>query len=250
MIRAILIDDQPLCTELLKDLIEKDYPQIEISAICHSGKEGLRAIRKHSPDLIILDVEMPGMTGFEMLQQIASPGFDIIFTTAFDKYSIQAIRYSALDYLLKPVLPHELKAAIDKVLQKADHHMNKYIKTLFKNLQELKKPVNQIAVPSSDGLLFVNIADIIHCESDSNYTTLFMKGNEKVIVSKTLKDVESLLEGNNFFRIHHSHLINMIHIKKFLRGKPGMGHVQMSNGQIIAIARNKKDDFLNHFAHL
>jgi two-component system LytT family response regulator len=248
MLSTILIDDQEICTEMLKDMLEKDTSDVEVKAVCHSGKEGIKAIKKHDPDLIILDVEMPGMSGFDMLREIKEPGFEVIFTTAFDKYSIEAIRFSALDYLLKPVTPHELKSAIDKVENKHNKNINRQFKTLFKNLHETKRQVNQVALPALEGLIFVNVVDIIHCESDSNYTTLFLKSGEKMMVTKTLKDIEGLLEGNNFFRIHHSHLINMIHIKKYVRGNAG--YVVMSDGADINVARNRKEDFLMQFAHL
>lgn len=248
MLSTILIDDQKLCTEMLKDMLEKDSPEVKITAVCHSGKEGIKAIRKNEPDLVILDVEMPEMSGFDMLHQIKDPGFEVIFTTAFDKYSIQAIRFSALDYLLKPVVPHELKAAIERVERKQSKNISKHFSTLFKNLNENRRPVNQVALPSLEGLIFINVVDIIHCESDSNYTTLFLKSGEKMLVTKTLKDIEGLLEGNNFFRIHHSHLINMIHIKKYVRGNAG--YVVMTTGVDINVARNRKEEFLKQFAHL
>jgi two-component system LytT family response regulator len=248
VLSAVLIDDQEICTEILKDMLEKDSPEVDIVAVCHSGKEGIRAIRKHEPELVILDVEMPEMNGFEMLRQIKDPDFEVIFTTAFDKYSIEAIRFSALDYLLKPLIPHELKAAIEKVGNKQNKNISRQFKALFKNLQGTKRPVNQVALPSLEGLIFVNVTDVIHCESDSNYTTLFLKSGEKMVVTKTLKDIEGLLEGNNFFRIHHSHLINMMHIKKYIRGNAG--YVVMSDGTDINVARNRKEEFLTQFAHL
>ena len=248
MLNTILIDDQEICNEALKDMLEISSPEVKVVAACNSGKEGIKAIKKHQPDLVILDVEMPEMTGFEMLQEIKDPEFGVIFTTAFDKYSIQAIRFSALDYLLKPVVPHELRVAIETVERKHDKNISKQFKSLFENLKEHKRPVNSVALPASDGLVFINIIDIIHCESDSNYTTLFLKSGEKMLVTKTLKDIEGLLEGNNFFRVHHSHLINMHHIKKYVRGNAG--YVVMSNGHDIAVARNRKEDFLNQFAHL
>ena len=248
MLNTILIDDQELCTELLKDMLEKDSPDVKVVSVCHSGKEGIKAIARYNPDLVILDVEMPEMNGFEMLQKIKDPGFDVIFTTSFDKYSIQAIRYSAMDYLLKPVVPHELKSAIDKVQNKLDKNAQQHLRDLFKNLRDNKRQVSQVALPSLEGLIFVNVLDVIHCEADSNYTTLFLKSGEKMMVTKTLKDIEGLLEGNNFFRIHHSHLINMNHIKKYVRGNAG--YVIMTNGADINVARNKKESFLQQFAHL
>ncbi len=248
MLNTILIDDQEFCTEVLQDMLQQTNADVKVVAVCNSGKEGIKAIKKYDPDLVILDVEMPGMTGFEMLQEIKQPDFEIIFTTAFDKYSIEAIRYSALDYLLKPVMPHELKAAIEKMEHKQHKNLNKQFKTLFQHLDGSRRPVNHVALPSMEGLTFVNVIDIIHCESDSNYTTLFLKTGEKMVVTKTLKDIEGLLHGNNFYRIHNSHLINMHHIKKYVKGNAG--YVVMNNGADITVARNRKEDFLKQFAHL
>lgn len=248
MLNTILIDDQEFCTEVLQDMLKHVNADINVVAVCNSGKEGIKAIKKHDPDLVILDVEMPGMTGFEMLQEIKQPGFEVIFTTSFDKYSIEAIRYSALDYLLKPVMPHELKAALEKMDHRQNKNITKQFKTLFQHLDGSRRPVNHVALPSMEGLIFVNVIDIIHCESDSNYTTLFLKSGEKMVVTKTLKDIEGLLEGNNFYRVHNSHLINMHHIKKYVKGNAG--YVVMDSGADITVARNRKEDFLKQFAHL
>ncbi len=246
MLKTIIIDDQEFCTEVIKDILEQNE-DVKISDICNSGKDGLKSIKKHDPDLVILDVEMPDMTGFEMLQKVKDPGFSVIFTTSFDKYSIQAIRYSALDYLLKPVVDRELNAAIDRIKSGRDKLMGKKFNELFKNLNEIRRPLNQVALPSSDGLIFISVGDIVHCESDSNYTTLFMKSKERLVITKTLKEVENLLNGGEFFRIHHSHLINVTQIKRYVRGNAG--YVIMSDGSHINIARNRKEDFLKQFVH-
>jgi two-component system, LytTR family, response regulator len=246
MLKTIIIDDQEFCTEVIKDMLS-DNPDIEVVAVCNSGKEGLKAIKKFDPDLVILDVEMPEMSGFDMLHKVKDPGFAVIFTTSFDKYSIQAIRYSALDYLLKPVVEHELQSAIDRIKVKREKYVSKKFNALFKNLTELKRPLKQVALPASDGLIFLTVNDIIHCESDSNYTTLFLKSKEKMLITKTLKEVENLLSGSEFFRIHNSHLINISHIKKYVRGNAG--YVIMTDGSHINIARNKKEEFLKQFVH-
>jgi two-component system LytT family response regulator len=247
MLKTIIIDDQEFCTEIIRDMLIEDSPEVEICAICNSGKAGVKAIEKHRPDLVILDVEMPEMTGFEMLHKIKDPEFEVIFTTSFDKYSIQAIRFSAMDYLLKPVIPHELRTAIERVVKKKEVNIGKKMHALFRNLTENKRPLNQVALPASDGLIFIAVGDIVHCESDSNYTTLFLKSKEKMVITKTLKEVENLLSGNDFFRIHHSHLINVTHIKKYIRGNAG--YVVMTNGSHLNIARNRKEEFLKQFVH-
>jgi two-component system LytT family response regulator len=248
MLKTIVIDDQEFCIEVIRDMIAEFCPDVKIEAVCQSGKEGIKAIKKFNPDLIILDVEMPEMDGFEMLKKIKNPSFEVIFTTSFDKYSIQAIRFSALDYLLKPVVAHELRSAIDRIGKKQNKYFSRQSSSLFQHLHATRRPLNQVALPSSDGLIFIVVPDIIHCESDSNYTTLYLKSKEKIIVTKTLKEVENLLEGSDFFRIHHSHLININHIKKYVRGNAG--YVIMSDGSHVNIARNKKDEFMEQFVRL
>jgi two-component system LytT family response regulator len=248
MFKTILIDDQDFCSEILKDMLEQDCPDVEVVAVCTSGKEGIKAIKKYQPDLIFLDVEMPEMTGFEMLQKIREKNFEVIFTTSFDKYSIQAIRFSALDYLLKPVVKHELIAAIERINKNRGKYFSKQFGELIKNLSNIKRTLSRVALPSSDGLIFIDIDEIIYCESDSNYTTFFLNNKEKLVVTKTLKEVERLLEENQFFRIHNSYLVNIGHIRKYVRGNAG--YVVMSDGTNLNIGRNRKDAFLDQFARL
>jgi len=233
---------------MVKDILQKDCPEIEIAAIKHSGKEGIKAIQKLNPDLVFLDVEMPGMSGFEMLKEIKNPKFDVVFITSHDKYSIEAIRLNAFDYLLKPVLPHELIATVSKVVHKKTEDKLKQISSLLKYIDKNKRSLKRVALPLGDGLLFFDLSDIIHCESESNYTTMHLSSGQKMVVTKTLRDIEVLFEGNDFFRIHHSHLVNMNHIRKYVRGNAG--YLIMSNGANVTVARSRKQEFLGQFAHL
>ena len=248
MLSTLIIDDQKICVEMIKDILEKDCPSVDIVGARHSGPEGIKAIKKFNPELVILDVEMPGMSGFEMLKEIKDPHFDVIFVTAHDKYTIEAIRLNAMDYLLKPVLPHELTASISKVIQKKNDNKLRHINSLLKYIDQNKRSLKRVALPLGDGLLFFDLADVIHCESESNYTTMYLATGQKMVVTKTLKDIETLFEGNDFFRIHHSHLVNMNHIRKYVRGNAG--YLVMSNGASITVARSKKQEFLGQFAHL
>ena len=248
MLNTVIIDDLDICSEVLEDLLTKHCKNVNIVKVCSSGEEGIKAISKHAPDLVISDVEMPGMTGFQMLKKIKKINFDLIFTTSFDKYAIEAIRHSAIDYLLKPVIEKELIEAIARVEQKRQSISNTQLNKLFENIENNKKVIQKIALPATDGLVFVNLKDIVHCESDSNYTTVFLSTGDKMVITKTLKEIESLLDGNEFFRIHHSHLISLIHIKKYVRGTGG--YVVMSNGTSITVARERKEKFLQQFAHL
>jgi two-component system LytT family response regulator len=183
------------------------------------------------------------MNGFTMLQQLHNRDFELIFITAYDHYAIKAIRFSALDYLIKPVEVDELKAAVEKAVQKSKHSAgNQRLELLLQNLMNEKKEHQRIAIPSMEGLQFINMDDIIYLEAQSNYTLIYLKDSYKLTVSKTLKDFEELLPSAVFIRIHHSHIINRNAVEKYIKG--GGGQVQMKNGITLDVARRKKDEFM------
>ena len=217
-----------------------------LAGVANSGKDGIALIEKEQPNLVFLDVEMDDMTGFEMLERLDSIDFKVIFTTSFDKYAIKAIRFSALDYLLKPVGKEDLITAIERAHSKPEKLQNEQVKELAEIGKSKAAKIERIALTTSDGLIFKNISDIIHCESDRNYTTVHLLNKEKLIVSKTLKEIDETLEGSGFFRIHHSHLINLNHISRFVRSDGG--YVIMQNNDNISIARNKKEKFFELFS--
>lgn len=227
----------------MQNKLSQHCKEIEVVSLCESGEEGIRLIESLHPDIVFLDVEMPRMNGFIMLQQLANRDFELIFTTAYDHYAIQAIRYSALDYLVKPIDVDELKMAVAKVVGRRSHHSpNERIETLLHNLVNERNTGSRIAIPSQEGLQFIEIADIVYLEAESNYTIIYLKAPPKITVSKTLKDFEDLLSHQVFIRIHHSHIINKNHIQKYIRGEGGQ--VMMSNGKILDVARRKKEEFM------
>lgn len=246
MIRTILIDDEPYCCEALSTLLE-DSPDVEITAICHNAADALLAIKKYSPDLVFLDVEMPRMNGFEMLQQLPSVNFEIIFTTSYDQYALKAIRFSAIDYLLKPVDREELLIAIQKVLQRSQKPIAQQLEILMQKIYSPSKPVSKIAMPTMEGLQMIQVEQIISCESDSNYTILHLKGKNKKVVSSTLKDIEELLEDHAFARIHRCYLVNLNEIEKYVKGEGG--YVVMSDGSAVDVSRSRKELFLQKLQH-
>ena len=203
-------------------------------------------IEKEQPNLVFLDVEMDDMTGFEMLERLDSIDFKVIFTTSFDKYAIKAIRFSALDYLLKPVGKEDLIAAIERAHLEPQKLQNEQVKELAEIGKSKSAKIERIALTTADGLIFKNISDIIRCESDRNYTTVHLVSKEKLIVSKTLKEIDDTLDGSGFFRAHHSHLINLNHISRFVRSDGG--YVVMQNNDNISIARNRKEEFFELFS--
>jgi two-component system, LytTR family, response regulator len=241
MLKAILIDDEPYCCEALATLLE-DCRDVEIAAICHNAADALDAINKYSPDIVFLDVEMPKMNGFEMLEQLPSVNFEIIFTTSYDQYALKAIRFSAIDYLLKPVDSEELQKAIQKVLLRSQKPIAQQLEILMQKIHHPSTPINKIAMPTMEGLQMIPVDSIISCESDSNYTILLLKGNKKIIVSRTLKEIEELLEEHSFTRVHRCYLANLNEVEKYVKGEGG--YLVMSDGTTIDVARNKKEVLL------
>jgi two-component system LytT family response regulator len=240
---AILIDDESNSRNSLRQKLISYCPDVNIIAEAENGEEGIKSIEQHKPDIVFLDVEMPRMNGFAMLQQLQHRNFELIFTTAYDHYAIRAIRFSALDYLVKPIEVDTLKEAVERAREKKQTNSpNPRIETLLYNLLDEKNIHARIAIPSMEGLQFLEIADIIYLEAESNYTFINLQATPRVTVSKTLKDFEELLPAAIFIRIHHSFIINKNHIRKYLKGEGGQ--VLMSNGKMLDVARRKKEEFM------
>jgi two-component system LytT family response regulator len=254
MIKAIIVDDQLFCVEMLQDLLHDHCSNtIEVVATSHSGQEALQKISKFKPDVVFLDIEMPEMTGFEMLKQITPRNFEVIFTTSYDKYMVDAMRHSAFDYLMKPINPVELKAAVDRIIKQNGSKQlpTGQIDDLISNLKLSKNRFNKIALPSMDGFELLGIDQILQCESESNYTTIYLTSGEKIVVTKTLSEIEELIDSNEFFRIHRSHLVNLNHIKRYAKGgSSGGGHIVLSDNTMVLVARNRKEEFIDHFSKL
>ncbi|MEX0291137.1 MAG: LytR/AlgR family response regulator transcription factor [Flavobacteriaceae bacterium] len=241
-IRAIIIDDEEDGREALH-MATKYCPEIEVADICGSALAGLNAIEEKKPDLVFLDIQMPHMSGFEMLQQLESIDFQVIFVTAFDQYAIKAIKFSALDYLLKPVDIDELQAAVKKIfVADTNDPIDYQLQALYKNVSQNKGMLRKFAVPTLEGLLFLNVEEIIYCEAERNYTTLYLRNQRKQVVSKSLGDFEELLSGSGFYRIHHSFLVNMDHIQEYVKGDGG--YVKLTDGHHADVSRRKKEQFL------
>ncbi len=241
MLKAIIVDDEPYCSEALATLLE-DFPDVEVMTICQSAADALAAIKKYSPDLVFLDVEMPKMNGFEMLEKLPSVNFEIIFTTSYDQYALKAIRFSAIDYLLKPVDSEELQKAIQKVIQRSQKPIAQQLEILMQKIHRPSTPISRIALPTMEGLQMISVDTIISCESDSNYSILFLKNKTKIIVSRTLKEIEELLEEHSFVRVHRCYLANLNEVEKYVKVEGD--YLIMSDGTSIDVARNKKEVLL------
>ncbi|MEX1239706.1 MAG: LytTR family DNA-binding domain-containing protein [Cyclobacteriaceae bacterium] len=242
MIKTLVIDDEPYSCEALVALLTKYCPEVQVAKVCNSGAEGLVGIKEHSPQLLFLDIEMPRMNGFELLEKAGETNFELIFTTSHDQYAIKAIRMSALDYLLKPIDREELQKAVQKVKQRLARPQTLQIEMLLHKLSNPSAPMLKIALPTMEGLQLVPIDSVICCTSDSNYTTFNLKGREKIIVSKTLKEVEELLSEHSFQRVHHSHLVNLNEITKYIKGEGG--YLIMSDASHVDVSRSRKEILL------
>ena len=242
MIKAIIIDDEMHCRKTLSILLKEYCPEVQLMEQCDDAETGLNAIEKYKPDLVFLDIEMPRMNGFEMLEQFSKISFAVIFTTGYDQYAIKAFRFSALDYLLKPIDHEELKRAIEKVGQHVNHPLPQQLEILLQRLQHKPTGINKIALPTMEGLQMIAVDSIISCASDRNYTVFFLKDKQKIIVSKILKDIEEMLEDYSFLRVHHSYIVNLNEINKYIKGEGG--YLIMNDGSSIDVSRSRKEILL------
>ena len=241
MLRTVLIDDAQSNLSALSEKLSRHCPGVEIIARCDNGAEAIDIIESLRPDVVFLDIEMPVMNGFVMLQHLTYKQFALIFVTAYDHYAIKAIRYSAIDYLVKPVEIEELKAAVEKAEMNRTSRSSQLQLDLFLEQVHKKQP-KRLTIPTNEGFQFINIENIMYLEASNNYTTLYLSGDQKFLVCRTLKDFEDLLPVQTFIRIHHSHIINKDYVEKYIRGDGGQ--VVMKNGNNLDVSKRKKSEFL------
>jgi two-component system LytT family response regulator len=246
MINAILIDDEQHCLDTLNFLLKEYCPEIEILDKCRSGKAALESIEKLKPSLVFLDIEMPGMNGFEILEKFEEIPFAVIFTTSYDQYAIKAIRFSALDYLLKPIDPKELIVAVHKVQTQKQLPIAEQFQMLLSQVQHKVTGFKKIAVPTAEGFELIPAEQVIRCEADDNYTYLYLKNKNKIVACRTLKEMEGQLQDFDFFvRVHHSFLVNLNEVTKYIRGEGG--YLVMSDGATVNVSRSRKDSLMKWF---
>lgn len=247
MIRTIIIDDEPAAINVLATLLKKKCREdVEVVATSSSPLAGKTLIEQLKPDLVFLDIEMPGMTGVDLVRSFNKPDFRVVFVTAHDDYAVEAFQLSAVNYLLKPVGPESVVMTIEKI--KEDIRKNQNIAVPLEKLEKIlsqhtKDNENKIGIAMADKIVFINISDIIYCEASSAYTNVFLKDDKKMVASKPLGDFEVLLSNHRFFRIHHSYLINLNRIKEFQRHDGGF--VTMENNKQLEVSRRKRQEFLN-----
>lgn len=237
-IRAIIIEDEQNNRENLNKIIKAYCPSVEVVAMCDSAIMGRQAIIAHNPDLIFLDIEMPGGDGFSLLESFEQINFEVVFVTAYDQYGIRAIKFCALDYLLKPVDLLELSQAIEKVENRLkDKVQTEQMKVLIANRDSNNQ--QRIAIPLSDKIEFVEVASIIRCQGDGNYTHIYMTNGEQITASKTLKEFDELLTPYHFLRTHQSHLINLKEVRAYI--KTDGGYIKMGDGSTVSISRQRRE---------
>jgi len=247
LIKALIVEDEPSGAEALEHLLEKFCPEVELLGIAHTADEAQKKIDLLKPDLLFLDIEMPGRNGFDLLQSYkgALP-FQFIITTAFDHYAMKAIRASAVDYLLKPVDAEELCEAVMRAQKRLSKKQNESSDTLNLLLDSVGRgpdaPLKRIAVHQHDGILFIDAAEIVHLDADSNYTHIHLNSGKKITSSRTLKEYEELLRMNNFMRVHNAHIANLSYVDKYVKGDGGM--LVMRNGSQLDVARSRKNEVL------
>ena len=246
MIKSIIIDDEAHCLDTLSILLSDYCPEVQVLERCQSAKEGLMAVGQHQPDLIFLDIEMPVINGFDFLEHFKEISFAIIFTTSYDQYAIKAIRFSALDYLLKPIDPKELIAAVRKMQTQKQLPVPEQFQMLMNQVKHKDAVFNKIAIPTSEGFELIPVEQVLRCEADDNYTHLYLKNRTKIVACRTLKEMEEQLESfPSFIRVHHSYLVNLNEVNKYVRGEGG--YLVMSDGSTVNVSRSRKEALMKYF---
>jgi two-component system LytT family response regulator len=249
MLTAVIVEDEKRSRESLNGLLKLYCKNVTVVAQADGVKSGIEAIEKNKPDIVFLDIQMPDGSGFKLLESIKNLDFGIIFTTAYDQFAIKAIKFSAIDYLLKPIYPDDLVEAVDKAEKKAlSLRSHENVEVLLENINKPEKDLPKIVLSTAEKLHVVNVKDIIRCESDNYYTRYFFTDGKKLLISKTLKENEELLSGYNFIRPHKSHLINVLYIKSY--DKHDGGFINMTDGSVVPVSRRKKEKILETISNL
>lgn len=240
MIKALIIDDEPSAVKTLTLLLSHYAPEITELKSTNDPHDGLRLIKNYRPDVLFLDIQMPVMTGFGLLKQLPEINFNIIFTTAHDQYAIEAIRFSALDYLMKPIDGEELQQAISRYIHKISPAANNkpLYNNFLHNIHAADRKAFKLALPTTQGTFFYSTEEIIRLEGEGNYTKFFFTGNKTLLTSRTLKEYEEILGNHGFIRIHKSHIINKTHVVNY----SGDGILTLSDQSKVEISRRRREE--------
>jgi two-component system LytT family response regulator len=245
MIQAILVDDEPNNTQYVKELLQLHFPALQIAAVCNDAAEGLLLIQKMQPQLVFMDVEMPGLTGFEVLQKLEPLSFEVIFITAYNDYAVQAFDINAVGYLTKPIDVEKFIKVTSIAVQRIEQStINRHLFSLLQG-NAGNESNHKIALPTQNGLQFILPADILYCQSSGNYTKFFTKKGKPILVSRQLGEFEKLLPADDFHRIHDQYIVRLQYIKEYIRGRGG--ELIMENNDSLPVSANRKDAFLHRF---
>ena len=243
MIRAILVDDEVNSLDALNILLNEYCPQVEVIARFAAPQLALDLVKQLSPDLLFLDIEMPGFNGFELLERLGTISFQVIFTTSYDQYGIKAIKFSALDYILKPIDPEELVAAVGKVQVRTHLPTPEQYELLLSQVHSRAPQLSKLAIPTNDGYVLISVDQIVFCEANDNYTHFHLRGGRNITACRTLKEIEEQLSEFSFLiRVHHSYLVNLNEVLKYVRGEGG--YLVMNDGTSINVSRSRKEPLL------
>lgn len=248
MLRTIIIDDEAHMRQTLEKMVSQFCPNLKLVATAEGVESGVSAIRTYNPDLILLDIKMNDGTGFDLLKELEPVDFKVIFITAYDQYAIKAIKFSAIDYLLKPVDPDELSAAAKKADTIVQQDFITQLDTLEENMLSDDRTNKKIILKTFDNIYLVKVCDINYCESEGSYTNISLLNGNKIMVSNTLKDYDEMLKDSGFFRVHKLFLINMQHINRFEKGDGG--NVVLENESRVPVASRKREELLEMFDQL
>src|SRR5664279_898496 len=240
MIKSILIDDEVHCLHSLSLQLQEHCPGVEVMAKCMSGTKALEAVEKMNPELVFLDIEMPTMNGVEFLEKCKQISFSVIFTTSYDQYAVKAFRISALDYLLKPIDPEELVAAVSKIQEQKSRPLAEQFRSMIEQIQNRNKGITKIGIPTVEGFELIPADQIVYCEASNNYTHLFLRDKTKIVACRCLKEMEEqLMDFKSFLRVHHSYLVNLNEVNKYIRGDGG--YLVMADGSTVSVSRGRKE---------
>jgi two-component system LytT family response regulator len=245
MMRAVVVDDEQTARTVLRSLIKEHVKELELCGEAGSIEEAVKLVNTLKPELLFLDVRLPHGSGFSILKQIDTSRLSVIFTTAHAEYALQAIKYAALDYLLKPIDPEDLKLAVRKAFQLDQRHFSARLTVLEEMLLHQKESISKIVLSDHSGFRTVLLSDILYCEGERNYTTFHLTGERKMTTSKSLIAYERMLDGTSFIRVYKSYLINLEHVSQYLRGRGGK--VRMSNNVLLPVSREKKEELISRF---
>lgn len=249
MIKTIVIEDEAPAADILLNMLKQHFKEVQVVAAAASVPEATRLIAQHQPDLVLSDIQLGKSYAFEIFQNLPEINFEVIFISAYERFAIQAIKFSALDYLLKPYALADLKQALDNFTKKLQQKQSLLqFETLFHNLRQMQKDTKRIALPTLAGLEVIGMNEIIRCQSQVNYTYFYLTHNRKFVISRTLKEYDDMLQEYDFLRVHNSHLVNLHHVKNYIKGEGGA--VTMSDGASVEVSRRKKDELLKRISSL